>query len=377
MRDQFRRLSIVLLVLGLAACSQPAQNDDAATGVLSIDGRLADPSDVEVLLERAGTYVGFTFAEVATAHAEKGRFRFEVELAAPEILYLSVAGAPWKSPIFVGNEIISVKLASDADGAAIVEGSALDNQFRAFTAAYAPALAAALEAESAVEEALAADEVARHALAQTAFDEIETRRERVALEWLESNSGSTLGSFIGIRHLALTMDEHELEPLVATLDRGLRGTPYYDQLAERLETLKRVAVGAVAPDFVGTTPNQDKVALASMRGKVVLLDFWASWCLPCRKEHPELVTLYEEYRDSDFEILGIGLEFQEQRWLDAIAADELPWPNISELSGFDTQAAQLFAIRSIPANVLVGRDGKILAKDLHGKELRLLVASLL
>lgn len=378
MRTMPTALGTLALLWGLAcADSREPTHESSPQAMLVIDGELLGGDDGTIVLERAGNYVGFTFEEITTTEAVDGRFRFETELPEPELLYLSIEGQQGKAPLYVGNESVTVRLALDEDTPTRVEGSAIDARFRAFQAAHDEAQAALGARNEALDEARAGDDEQRIASALEARDGAEAARRALAIEWVQRNGDSTLGAYIGMRHLAVFMNADELEPLMAALDPGLAGTRYYDQLDDRLRTLRRVAVGAAAPDFSGPTRDGDTVSLASLRGNVVLVDFWASWCGPCREQNPELVALYEELHGEGLEILGVGLEFVRERWLDAMDTDGLPWPNICDVTGFDMEAAQLYAIRALPANVLIDREGTIVAKDVHGEELRREIEKLL
>lgn len=127
--------------------------------------------------------------------------------------------------------------------------------------------------------------------------------------------------------------------------------------------------GFEAPDLAGLTPDSTNYSLRQMRGKIVLVDFWASWCGPCRRENPTVVAAYNKYKDKGFDILGVSLDRDAPAWKKAIAQDGLPWHHISDLRGWQSQHAQLYSINSIPATVLVDKEGKIIARNLRGEEL--------
>lgn len=136
-------------------------------------------------------------------------------------------------------------------------------------------------------------------------------------------------------------------------------------------------VGNEAPELILPTPDNKELALSSLRGKVVLIDFWASWCGPCRKEMPNVKLVYQKYKDKGFEIYGVSLDKDRNAWLEAIEKDGLKWPQVSDLKFWQSEAAQTYAVQSIPHTVLIDRDGKILASGLRGAELERKLAEVL
>jgi len=137
----------------------------------------------------------------------------------------------------------------------------------------------------------------------------------------------------------------------------------------RMNQMKALMVGNVAPNISSPTPQGGSVALEDLRGKVVMIDFWASWCRPCRMENPNVVKAYNKYKGAGFEILGVSLDNNKQKWVDAIAKDGLTWPHISDLGGWGSQPAAAYGVSSIPATYLLDREGKIIAKNLRGPAL--------
>jgi thiol-disulfide isomerase/thioredoxin len=131
-----------------------------------------------------------------------------------------------------------------------------------------------------------------------------------------------------------------------------------------------VAIGNAAPDLSFPTPNGQMLSLSSLKGKVVLLDFWASWCKPCRMENPNVVNLYNQYKDKGFTVYSVSLDNNKQKWVNAIEADGLAWPNhVSDLGGWNSMPAAIYGVNSIPQTYLIGTDGTIIAKDLRGEDL--------
>lgn len=138
-----------------------------------------------------------------------------------------------------------------------------------------------------------------------------------------------------------------------------------------------IPVGSTAPDFSQSAPDGKPIALSDLRGKVVLIDFWASWCRPCRMEMPNVKKAYAAFHGKGFEILGVSLDQKKEAWTGAIAQDGLPWKHVSDLAFWNNAAAQLYGVTSIPYTVLVDKDGKVLAKNLRGPALEAKLAEVL
>ncbi len=145
--------------------------------------------------------------------------------------------------------------------------------------------------------------------------------------------------------------------------------PITASISSNIARIKALLPGNIAPNISGSTPEGSNMALEDLRGKVVMIDFWASWCRPCRMENPNVVKAYNKYSPAGFEILGVSLDNDRKKWMDAIAADGLTWKHISDLGGWGSQPAAAYGVSSIPATFLLDQDGKIMAKNLRGPAL--------
>jgi thiol-disulfide isomerase/thioredoxin len=162
-------------------------------------------------------------------------------------------------------------------------------------------------------------------------------------------------------------------------DPVFQATDIYKQTAERVHNMKASLPGNPYLDFTSETPSGQMVALSEYvgKGKYVLLDFWASWCPPCRAEMPHLVELYQQYKDRNFEIVGYSLDQDSDAWTKGIEQLEMTWPQLSDCAYWNSPAAKLYAVQGIPCTVLIGPDGIIIERELDGEELAKKLAELI
>jgi peroxiredoxin len=163
--------------------------------------------------------------------------------------------------------------------------------------------------------------------------------------------------------------------LFALLNASLQNSQLGSYIREKLIARGSVRVGKMAPLFDAVDVNGNKISLASLKGKYVFLDFWASWCVPCRAENPHLVAAHEQYKNKGFMVIGISLDHDRSKWVEAIKKDNLDWTHISELKAVAEPVARLYGVQPIPDNFLIGPDGKILATKLFGEELKKTLAT--
>jgi len=159
---------------------------------------------------------------------------------------------------------------------------------------------------------------------------------------------------------------------LSTADKLKKEWPNYTvtkPFIEMVDKMKVTAIGQVSPEIEMPNPDGQMIKLSSLRGKFVLVDFWAKWCGPCRRENPNVVKAYQKYKDKGFEVFGVSLDRNREDWLQAIQEDGLTWTHVSDLKYFDSKAANDFNISAIPFSILVDPEGKIIAKNLRGASL--------
>lgn len=203
---------------------------------------------------------------------------------------------------------------------------------------------------------------------KNAFDSLQNSH-KTAIKAYAGSLTNSLVPYFATTFLLPEPDEAFLEAIDNTLFNKFQNSKYAIFLHQRLEGLKKTAIGALAPDIVLNDPFGKKVSLSGLIGKIVLVDFWASWCGPCREENPKNVALYNKYKSKGFEIFGVSLDENRDAWINAINKDQLLWQHGSDLQKWNSPIVNQFSIEAIPYTILVDKEGKILAKKLRGKEL--------
>jgi len=183
---------------------------------------------------------------------------------------------------------------------------------------------------------------------------------------------SSIVSWEIVSNRAAIIDPDSFEPVFNSLSAERRQSPEGISMQSRLDLAKRLKIGNPAIEFTIPDVKGVPVSLSSYKGKYVLVDFWASWCGPCRGENPYMLKAYNNLKDQNFEILGVSLDDNKDKWLKAIEEDKLPWKQVSDLKGFNT-IALTYGIRAIPQNFLLSPEGIIIGKDLRGEELESLI----
>jgi peroxiredoxin len=173
-----------------------------------------------------------------------------------------------------------------------------------------------------------------------------------------------------------SLPDEEIRQMYDALSDQVKQSNVGKSIASQLESNARTAVGSKAPNFSAPTPGGEQLALNDVLGKATILDFWAAWCKPCRAENPNVVRLYDKYKDKGLSIMGVSLDRRAEDWKKAIEDDGLEWHHVSNVRYFD-EIAELYSVSAIPATFILDENGVIVAKNLRGQELESKIAELL
>ena len=204
------------------------------------------------------------------------------------------------------------------------------------------------------------------------FDEVQADIKKEYLSYVNANPASPISVYVVSQYAGWDINPDEVEPLFNALPAAAKNYPSAKLLQEKIEVAKKTGVGRYAMDFTQNDTLGKPVSLSSFKGKYVLIDFWASWCGPCRAENPNVVNAFNKYKDKGFHVLGVSLDQPnaKDKWIKAIHDDNLTWTHVSDLQYWKNAVAIQYGIQAIPQNFLLDPEGKIIGKNLRGEALQ-------
>lgn len=338
-----------LLVLLLVACGQShlQQNGYTITGeVTGLSGKIY-----------LTVFEGKMPQRIDSTEANNGTFTFQGNQSLPILAAIETNAGPLLR-FFLENSPITINGSADKPEEITVLGSTAEATYQAYLAGIDSA-----------EKIIYADSTAWATAAGR--DSLEMLVNKQRMEFVKGHTNSVVAAYVLYRELSYYMTYNELYDAVAAFDEPIRQSVYLQLVASMADAQKKTAVGQHYTDLNLPDPQGNPLALSSLVGpnKYVLLDFWASWCGPCRAEAPYMVAAYKKFAPKGFEIYAVSLDKDADAWKKGIETLDLTWKHVSELRFWESSAAEIYGVRSIPSNILIGPDGTILARNLMGHDL--------
>ena len=308
-----------------------------------------------------------------TSTIKNGSFSFDGYLSDPQQVTINFSNNNYNGSIsfFAENHEINIIIDTADLLNASIKGSATQKEFETYNQEVASIEKRSADLNETGKQLFLSGKITEHikdSLFKIHFD-LENEKYNIIEAFIKDYPASAVSAWAIITNLAYDPKPEILEPLFNTLTASNQISLYGKQIRETIEITKKTAIGKPAINITENDATGKAVSLSSFKGKYVLVDFWASWCGPCRAENPNIVKMYNEYKDKGFNILGVSLDSDKDAWLQAIKADHLAWTEVSDLDAWKNSAAIAYRIKGIPFNLLLDKNGIIIAINLRGIDL--------
>lgn len=349
---------MAVVIFFISSCSNKEQ--------FVLNGKIENAGDInKIYLYEGNTVIDSAFLN------ESNEFRFRRSAVEPRIYTLDVGKAQYLFVLQNGEKVnFETDFAKDPRQY-IVSGSEISSKIKTLNAIRNKYEALSDEIEEEFTEKIKANPEKEDSIREVSYEKFQNMLERSGKETLtfaEENKDNLAG-FYAIISLDPSMYEAQMIAYADGIKDKFPNNSTVQAFVNHMAELKILSVGQKAPDFESIDPNGKVIKLSDFEGKYTLLDFWASWCAPCRQENPNIVEQFERFKDRGFTVFGVSLDDSRSAWLKGIKDDKLNWPNVSDLQRWNSEPAQLYKINAIPASFIIGPDGTILAKNLRGKAL--------
>ena len=362
MKKSYKNISQLFLLLSIISCSSKPD-------VYRINGTIEVKNDTKVY--RVIADQNNQPLKVDSSIVFNSRFQMKGESKYPKISFIQVDGYDFNIPFVLEEGDINIKVNKDTISQSKISGTISNIDFYNYQTEikdYADAIS------SIRSEIQIAAQNGNNSLIKDLQDDFNNVRDQIfsiELDYINNNFDSYLSSIFLERSISVkTLTIPEAKDLYDKFTNRIKGSDVGLKLKKIFESPNQpLDIGYTVPDFSAPSPDGEIINLNKELGKVTLLEFWASWCAPCRRENPNLVKIYNRHKDQGFNIIGVSLDKNRNQWIQAISDDYLTWKHVSNLKFWQDPIAKLYNITAIPASFIIDQNGKILAKNLRGNQL--------
>jgi thiol-disulfide isomerase/thioredoxin len=329
--------------------------------------------------------------DVDTAMVMNEKFTFEGKVLGPEMFYIYVNSVTGNLPLIIENSEMTIDIDKDNLANSKITGTKTNEALIAFSEKIKAYNEKRRSLSLALREAAQVNDNEKTTALNNELNNLNLEATDFPFEFINTNSDNYY-SLILFESM-LKNKNADFQKIIDTyqgLDSSLKTSAKGNEILAQIESVKiileaqkRTEIGAIAPEFSAPTPDGKMLGLNEIKGKITMIDFWAAWCGPCRRENPNIVKVYEKYHDKGLEIIGVSLDGNTRQtdpkaaWVKAIEDDKLTWHQISNLNYFNGPIAKMYNIQSIPSSFILDAEGKIIAKNLRGPALEAKIAELL
>ncbi|MGX7666026.1 DUF4369 domain-containing protein [Flavobacterium pedocola] len=369
-----KQILVLAALTVLASCSKVGDNEFLITGTAK-----GFENGTPVILQYQGD-----MGPVAkdTVKIENGKFEFKGNVDSVDISFIKIDNPSANVPFFLENGEINIAIQKDSAHLTKISGTANNDELQKYNEdglkRYKDFINFRKDNEKKYMEAESKKDTATANSLMKKLMSLQKAMVEQPKEYMTKNSNKLLAVIIMENFSSRGMvPVEEIKAQLAKFDKELLKTRAAIRIKKLITPVKEIAAGMEAPNFSARTPEGKLVTLKQSLGKVTIVDFWASWCGPCRAENPNVVALYNEFHEKGLNIIGVSLDKDAAKWKEAIAKDQLTWAQVSNLKAWEDPIAKLYNVKAIPATFILDASGKIVAKDLRGAELKAKIAELL
>lgn len=320
------------------------------------------------------------YISLDTAIVKNGTFVFKENISGKNNNLLFVSGNGIAKPLVFVAEKGNIEMAIDTSLVATIKGSPLNDKYQDYSNQkniYNNLMQEVGKEAKVAEKANKLTPQLEKAL-DNKYDSIYNELRSFNFNFANTNIDNIVGEYV-LLDRGRSFDEKQLGEIIPKVGNDIKKNPAFNLIEKRYNALKNTIVGNTFVDLKGDTPDGNIISLSDYagKGKIVLIDFWASWCPPCRKEMPHVVKLYNQYKNKGFEIVGVSLDNDKASWVKGIKDLNITWPQMSDLKGWKTELGASYAVNSIPHMVLIDKNGKIIAKNINANDLETKLPELL